>query len=394
MKAAVWHGPRDVRVDEVDDPKIEEATDAIVRITSSAICGSDLHLYEVLSPFMEEGDILGHEPMGIVEEVGSEVQRLKPGDRVVVPFNISCGQCRLCAQGLQSQCETTQNRAKKKGASLFGYTHLYGGVPGGQAEFLRVPLANYGPIVVPEDAPDDAYLLLSDVLPTAWQAVVYAEVPKDGTLGVCGLGPIGQMCCRVAFLQGARRVIGVDHVAERLAMAQRHGVDIVDMRGVDSVPAAVRELTDGLGVDSAIDAVGMEADAGPVQKLLQKLKVAPDRYGALLSAVRSLRRGGTLSIAGVYMARSRSAGGALRPPADGTHGPGERPPLGGRDRPVAPRRRPPRRERPQHPPPAARTGAGGEPHVPGEAERRGEGRPQALTPTAWSDASTARSYAA
>jgi threonine dehydrogenase-like Zn-dependent dehydrogenase len=302
VKAVVWHGLEDVRVDDVPEPTIQEPTDAIVRITSSAICGSDLHLYGVIGrPFMREGDILGHEPMGIVEEVGSEVQRLKPGDRVVVPFNISCGQCRLCGQGLQSQCETTQNRAKKKGASLFGYTHLYGGVPGGQAEFLRVPLANYGPIVVPEDAPDDAYLLLSDVLPTAWQAVVYAEVPKDGTLGVWGLGPIGQMCCRVAFLQGARRVIGVDHVAERLAMAQRHGVDIVDMRGVDSVPAAVRELTDGLGVDSAIDAVGMEADAGPVQKLLQKLKVAPDRYGALLSAVRSLRRGGTLSIAGVYM---------------------------------------------------------------------------------------------
>jgi threonine dehydrogenase-like Zn-dependent dehydrogenase len=302
VKAVVWHGLEDVRVDDVPEPTIQEPTDAIVRITSSAICGSDLHLYGVIGhPFMREGDILGHEPMGIVEEVGSEVQRLKPGERVVVPFNISCGQCRLCAQGLQSQCETTQNRSKKKGASLFGYTHLYGGVPGGQAEFLRVPLANYGPIVVPEDAPDDAYLLLSDVLPTAWQAVVYAEVPKDGTLGVWGLGPIGQMCCRVAALQGARRVIGVDHVAERLAMAQRHGVEIVDMRGVDSVPAAIRELTEGLGVDSAIDAVGMEADAGPVQKLLQKLKVAPDRYGALLSAVRSLRRGGTLSIAGVYM---------------------------------------------------------------------------------------------
>jgi threonine dehydrogenase-like Zn-dependent dehydrogenase len=302
VKAVVWHGLEDVRVDGVPDPRIEEPTDAIVRITSSAICGSDLHLYDVLGrPFMQEGDILGHEPMGIVEEVGTGVRSLKPGDRVVVPFNISCGHCRLCRQGLQSQCETTQNRTTKKGASLFGYTHLYGGVPGGQAEYLRVPHAVYGPIVVPDGAPDDAYLLLSDVLPTAWQSVVYAEVPHGGTLGVWGLGPIGQMCCRIGFLQGAGRVIGIDHVAERLAMAQRHGVETIDMRGVDSVPDAVRELTAGLGVDSAIDAVGMEAEAGRVQRLLQKLKVAPDRYGALLSAVRSLKRGGTLAITGVYV---------------------------------------------------------------------------------------------
>ena len=302
MKAVVWHGPEDVRVDDVPDPRIEEPTDAIVRITSSAICGSDLHLYGVLGrPFMHEGDILGHEPMGVVEEVGPQAGRLKPGDRVVVPFNISCGQCRLCEQGFQSQCERTQNRKVKKGASLFGYTHLYGGVPGGQAEYLRVPLASYGPVVVPQGPPDERYLLLSDVLPTAWQAVVYAQVPQGGTLGVWGLGPIGQMCCRVGFLHGAARVIGIDHVPERLAMAQRRGVETVDLRGVGDVPSVVRELTDGLGVDSAIDAVGMEADAGPVQRMLQKLKLMPDRYGALLSAVRSLKRGGTLSITGVYM---------------------------------------------------------------------------------------------
>ncbi|HKP18679.1 MAG TPA: zinc-dependent alcohol dehydrogenase [Gaiellaceae bacterium] len=302
MKAVVWHGPEDVRVDDVPDPRIEEPTDAIVRITSTAICGSDLHLYGVIGrPLMRSGDILGHEPMGIVEQVGSEVDGLRVGDRVVVPFNISCGRCRLCGQGLQSQCETTQNRKWKKGASLFGYTHLYGGVAGGQAEYLRVPMAHYGPIVVPEGPPDERFLLLSDVLPTAWQAVEYAQVPAGGTLGVFGLGPIGQMCCRIARHRGAGRVIGVDLVPERLALAQRHGAETVDLRGVDDVVGLLRELTNGLGLDSAIDAVGMEADAGPLQRLLQKLKVVPDRFGALLAAVRSLKRGGTLSISGVYM---------------------------------------------------------------------------------------------
>ncbi|MGI9028623.1 MAG: alcohol dehydrogenase catalytic domain-containing protein, partial [Ilumatobacteraceae bacterium] len=173
MKAVVWHGKRDVRVDTVPDPKIEQPTDAIVRITSTGLCGSDLHLYEVLGPFMTEGDILGHEPMGIVEEVGSEVTNIGPGDRVVIPFNISCGHCTMCETGLQSQCETTQVREYDKGAALFGYTKLYGQVPGGQAELLRVPQAQYGPIKVPHGPPDDRFVYLSDVLPTAWQAVQY-----------------------------------------------------------------------------------------------------------------------------------------------------------------------------------------------------------------------------
>ncbi len=215
MKAVTWHGKRDVRVDEVPDPKIEHPTDAIVRITSSGICGSDLHLYEVLGPFMNEGDILGHEPMGIVEEVGSSISNVKAGDRVVMPFQMSCGSCWMCDQQLFTQCETTQVRDHGMGAALFGYTKLYGEVPGGQAELLRVPQAQYGPIKVPEGPPDDRFVYLSDVLPTAWQAVEYAAVPDGGTLAVLGLGPIGDMSCRIAMYHG-HRVIGVDLVPERL----------------------------------------------------------------------------------------------------------------------------------------------------------------------------------
>ena len=195
MRAVVWHGNEDVRVDNVPDPSIQEPTDAIIRITSSGICGSDLHLYSVLGNFMEEGDILGHEPMGVVEEVGSEVTQIKPGDRVVIPFNISAGTASCATRVWFAQCETTQVREQGKGASLFGYTKLYGQVPGGQAEYLRVPQAHFGPIKVPEGPPDERFVYLSDVLPTAWQAVEYADIPDGGTVAVFGLGPIGQMSC-------------------------------------------------------------------------------------------------------------------------------------------------------------------------------------------------------
>src|SRR5215210_210557 len=198
MKAVTWHGRRDVRVESVPEPKIEAPTDAIVRITSTAICGSDLHLYELMSPFLEQGDVLGHEPMGIVEEVGSAVTQIAPGDRVVIPFNIACGSCFMCEHGLQSQCETTQVREEGMGARLFGYTKLYGSQPGGQAEYLRVPQANYTHIKVENGAPDERFIYLSDVLPTAWQAVGYAAVPEGGSVTVLGLGPIGDMACRVA----------------------------------------------------------------------------------------------------------------------------------------------------------------------------------------------------
>jgi len=314
MKAVAWHGRRDVRVDSTPDPVIEEPTDAIVRITSTAICGSDLHLYEVLGPYLDEGDILGHEPMGIVEAVGPEAGDLQVGDRVVVPFNISCGHCFMCERGLQTQCETTQVREEKMGAALFGYTKLYGQVPGGQAEFLRVPQAHYGPVKVPEGPPDDRFLFLSDVLPTAWQAVRYAQIPDGGSVAVIGLGPIGEMACRIAQHLGAGTVIGLDLVPERLARSQSHGVKTIDVTGTDDVPGAVRELTGGRGPDSVIDAVGMEAHGALVGKLAHTLAglmpdpvarkvmetAGVDRLSALRTAVEIVRRGGTVSLSGVY----------------------------------------------------------------------------------------------
>ena len=230
MKALTWQGKRDVRVENVPDPTIQEPTDAIIRVTSSGICGSDLHLYEIMSPFLESGDILGHEPMGVVEEVGSEVTELQPGDRVVVPFNISCGHCFMCDQGLHSQCETTQQRDQERGAALFGYTKLYGEVPGGQAEYLRVPFAQHLPIKVPDGPPDDRFVFLSDVLPTAWQAVEYAGDPgRRLAWSVLGLGPIGDMAARVADHRG-HRVIGVDLVPERLERARARGIEVLDLR--------------------------------------------------------------------------------------------------------------------------------------------------------------------
>ena len=209
VKAVTWQGKRDVRVEQVPDPRIEEPTDAIVRITSSGLCGSDLHLYEVLGMFMSEGDILGHEPMGVVEEVGSAVDHVAPGDRVVIPFNISCGDCWMCDRGLYAQCETTQNVEHGTGASLYGYTELYGQVPGAQAEYLRVPHADFGPIPVPEGPDDDRFLYLSDILPTAWQGVRFADVEPGDTVAVLGLGPVGQFATRIAQHLGADRVIGV-----------------------------------------------------------------------------------------------------------------------------------------------------------------------------------------
>jgi threonine dehydrogenase-like Zn-dependent dehydrogenase len=314
MRAVVWHGKRDVRVDTVPDPAIEEPTDAIVRVTSSGICGSDLHLYEVMGPFLDEGDVLGHEPMGVVEAVGSEVEHIAPGDRVVIPFNISCGHCFMCDQGLFSQCETTQVREHGKGAALFGYTKLYGQVPGGQAELLRVPQAHFGPIKVPAGPPDERFVYLSDVLPTAWQAVEYAAVPAGGSVAVFGLGPIGQMCARIARHRGAELVIGIDLVPERLAMAERHGITTIDAAQHDDVPQAVRDMTAGRGTDSVIDAVGMEAHGSTVAGLAHTAvglmpdalgrrmmeKAGLDKLSVLHAAISTVRRGGTISLSGVY----------------------------------------------------------------------------------------------
>jgi threonine dehydrogenase-like Zn-dependent dehydrogenase len=320
MKALTWQGNENVQVRDVEDPKIQEPTDAIIKVTSTAICGSDLHLYGVLGPYLKPGDILGHEAMGIVEEVGSEVPNLSPGQRVVVPFNISCGHCWMCSRDLYAQCETTQLRDQGKGAALFGYTSLYGSVPGSQAEYLRVPQAQFGPISVPDGPPDEQFLYLSDILPTAWQAVRYADVPEGGTLAVLGLGPVGQLCTRVAKHLGVDRVIGVDGVPERRATAERFGVETVDPEDVDSTATALIDMVDGRGPDSIIDAVGMEAHGHDQSfrtrliELAQKAtgylpdalaqmvtdKMALDRMEALHAALKGVRRGGTVSISGVY----------------------------------------------------------------------------------------------
>ncbi|WP_134772439.1 zinc-dependent alcohol dehydrogenase [Ornithinimicrobium flavum] len=324
MRALTWHGVEDVRVETVPDPVIEAPTDAVVRVTSTAICGSDLHLYKVLGPYLHEGDVLGHEFMGVVEAVGGETGELKVGDRVVVPFNISCGSCWMCERGLFAQCETTQNTEHGKGASLFGYTDMYGAVPGGQSELVRVPQAQFGPVRLPEHGADERFLYLSDILPTAWQGVRWADVPEGGTLAVIGLGPVGQLAVRAARHLGMR-VIGVDLVPERLALAAEWGAEVLDVRtdGLDSpvkVGDAVRDLTDGRGAEGTLDAVGMEAHGNPVAAAMisavGKLPgvvsrpmiehAAIDRLAALHSSIEAVRRGGTVSVSGVY-------GGAVDP---------------------------------------------------------------------------------
>ncbi|CAJ1495503.1 zinc-dependent alcohol dehydrogenase [[Mycobacterium] burgundiense] len=314
MRAVTWQGRRDVRVDTVPDPKIEEPTDAIIEVTSTNLCGSDLHLYEVLGAFMNPGDVLGHEPMGIVREVGGAVTNLAPGDRVVIPFQISCGHCHMCDHQLYTQCETTQVREHGMGAALFGYSELYGSVPGGQAEYLRVPQAQFTHIKVPDGPPDSRFVYLSDVLPTAWQSVAYADIPDGGSVTVLGLGPIGDMAARIAHHLGYR-VIGVDRVPERLGRLSVRGIETLDLNSLDgSVGDAVRELTGGRGTDAVIDAVGMEAHGSPIAQAAQQLtsllpdalarpmlqKAGVDRLDALYSAIDTVRRGGTISLIGVY----------------------------------------------------------------------------------------------
>ena len=312
MRAVTWQGQRKVSVDTVSDPVIKEPTDAIIKVTSANICGRIFTCTKCSGRSSSPGDILGHEAMGVVEEVGGEAGDLKVGDRVVIPFNICCGHCFMCGQGLQSQCETTQNRDQGTGAALFGYSKLYGEVAGGQAEYLRVPQAQYTHIKVPDDGPDERYVYLSDVLPTAWQAVEYAEVPEGGTLLVLGLGPIGSMACRIAHRRNIR-VIGVDLVDERLSRARRYCVDVIDLRNND-LEDMVRSQTDGRGTDAVIDAVGMEAHGSPIAETVQTAAgflpspvgravmkhAGVDRLAALNSAIAMVRRGGTISLSGVY----------------------------------------------------------------------------------------------
>lgn len=314
MRALTWQGLEKVAVIDVPDPVIQQPTDAIVRVTSTAICGSDLHLYGVLAPYLHPGDVLGHEFMGVVEQVGASVENLAVGDRVVVPFNISCGHCFACDRGLFAQCETTRDHEQDTGAALFGYTSLYGRVPGGQAELVRVPHADFGPVKVPEGFEDERFLYLSDILPTAWQGVAYADVPDGGTLAVLGLGPVGQLAVRSAFHRGVQRVLAVDLVDERLELAAAAGAEVIDLREVKDVVAALKERTDGHGPASVLDAVGMEAHGNPVaEKVIDATARLPkplarkaietvgiDRLDALHTALGAVQRGGTVSLSGVY----------------------------------------------------------------------------------------------
>ena len=315
MKAVTWQGRRAVSVEEVADPIIKEPNDAIIKVTSTNICGSDLHLNEMLGAFMSPGDVLGHEAIGIVLEVGPDVTQIRPGDRVVVPFQIACGHCWMCERWLYTQCETTQVRGEGSGAALFGYSKLYGQVPGGQAEYLRVPEAQFTHILVPEGPPDDRFIYLSDVMPTAWQAVEYAGVPDGGSLLILGLGPIGEMAARIAQQKWIDKIIAVDLVDARLARARARGIEVIDLRDhEDDLAEVVRGLTDGRGPDSVIDAVGMEAHGSPAAALAQRVtahlpdavteplikKAGLDRLAAVYTAIDTVRRGGTVSLSGVY----------------------------------------------------------------------------------------------
>lgn len=311
MKALTWQGTGKVSVENVPDATIIDPTDVVIRVTSAAICGSDLHLLSVLGPFMHKDDVMGHETMGVVVAVGGEVRSLREGDRVVIPFVIACGHCYMCQRGLTSQCETTQNREHDSGATLYGYTELYGRVPGGQAEYLRVALADYNAIKVNTDLPDERYLFLSDILPTAWQGVDYAAVPHDGTLLVVGLGPVGQFAARIGKHNG-NRVLAVDPVPERRALAEKYGIETFDLG--DDLMAQLRDSTDGRGPHSVVDAVGMEAHGNPLASIAQSAtgllpsavskrlaKVASvDRLEALTTAIEAVQRGGTVSLSGVY----------------------------------------------------------------------------------------------
>lgn len=317
MKAVTWHGKEDIRIDTHPDPEIQDATDIIIKVTSTAICGSDLHLYGGFMPEMREGDIIGHEPMGEVVEVGSEITRFKKGDRVVVPFTISCGHCWFCEHELYSHCDTTNPDAEKTSqimgqapAGLFGYSHLMGGYAGGQAEYLRVPHADVGPIKVPDSLSDDQALFLSDIFPTGYMAAENADIEPGDTVAVWGCGPVGQFCIQSAWMFGAERVIAIDMVPERLEMARTKGrAETIDT-SKQNVYDTLMEMTGGRGPDRAIDAVGTEAHAvgGMMEKAInvvdsvkQRLKLEQDRPQVLREAIKSVRKSGTLSVPGVYV---------------------------------------------------------------------------------------------
>lgn len=313
MKALCWHGKNDVRIDTVPDPKIEDSRDVIIKVTACAICGSDLHLLDGFMPTMEEGDVLGHEFMGEVMEVGSGVGNLKVGDRIVVPFNISCGSCFFCKKGLYSLCDTSNPNAEKAAkamgqspAGLFGYSHMLGGFAGGQAEYVRVPFADVGHVKVPEGLPDEQVLFLSDIFPTGYMAAENAEIEPGDTVAVWGCGPVGQFAIQSAWMLGAGRVIAIDRVPERLHMAQTYGkAETINFEDED-VQERLMEMTGGRGPDRCIDAVGTEAHThGAIDAVLdnvkQKVKLGTDRAHVLREAIMCCRKGGTISMPGVYV---------------------------------------------------------------------------------------------
>jgi threonine dehydrogenase-like Zn-dependent dehydrogenase len=311
MKAVCWHGKNDVRVDEVSDPRILNPRDAILKVTLAAICGSDLHLYDGYVPTMKEGDILGHEFMGEVVEVGNGVKNLKPGDRVVVPFPISCGNCWYCQTGLWSLCDNSNPNSwmmeKMYGdytAGIFGYSHLYGGYSGGQAQYVRVPFADVMHVKIPDGMPDEKVLFLGDILPTGYMAAENCGIRPGDIVAVWGCGPVGLLAMKSAWLLGAHRVIGIDRFPQRLKMAQeKAGAEVLNLDETD-VTEALHELTGGRGPDSCIEAVGMEANGTGVEKaydrVKQTLRLETDRGGALRQAITACRKGGTVSIPGVY----------------------------------------------------------------------------------------------
>lgn len=313
MKALCWHGKKDIRCDTVPDPKIEHPKDAIIKVTACAICGSDLHLYDGVMPGMMNGDVLGHESMGEVVEVGPEVDNLKVGDRVVVPFTISCGECFFCKRGMFSGCERTNPSPNRKfaetlwghtPAGLFGYTHLLGGYAGGQAEYLRVPYANVGPIKVPSGLTDEQVLFLSDIFPTGYMAAEFCDPKPGDTIAIWGAGPVGQFAIRSAFLLGAERVLSIDTVPERMELARAAGAITIDFMNED-VYDRINALTSGRGADACIDAVGTEAETfGSLDSMLDRAKqtafLGTDRPHVLRQAITNCRNGGIVSIVGVY----------------------------------------------------------------------------------------------
>lgn len=312
MKALVWHGTADIRCDTVPDPTIEDGRDAIIKVTACAICGSDLHLYDHFMPGMKSGDIMGHETMGEVVEVGRDNKALKVGDRIVVPFTIICGQCDQCKRGNFSVCERTNRNAKLAEAAfghttagLFGYTHLTGGYAGGQAEYLRVPFADATHIKVPRGLSDETLLFLSDIFPTGWQAAVQCDIQPEDTVAIWGCGPVGQMAIRSAILLGARRVIAIDRVPERLTMARAGGAETIDFDRESNVVARLNDMTGGKGPEKCIDSVGMEAHATTsldaiYDRAKQAVMLESDRPHVLRQMIMACRPAGVLSIPGVY----------------------------------------------------------------------------------------------